>query len=436
MYIELKADDVMPFGKYIGITLRELYKRDAGYFFKLCSQTADYGISSKTQKIVINDLKEIEKTKPSFSKTTNNKSELKIDDLISGGPFNGKTLYEAFTENESYYRYLCDYRNYISEITFHELEARKAGKSSIKTVIKPAKKETKTILHTDRFAIPDEFKTRLRSLEKSKADEIERRLHLFEQIQVYPKHCKHSWNFSIEALLLANEEVFEKALSRTGELPTMLSVEDLSIWEYLEILLKSDKEYLQIGRNYKKFSSNSFFESFNDSPDDKNELLLLDSPSFSRIMKRVRNIKNDHWKDYSTDIKRYLLELDANQYCQLTAIMHFSGQSKAFYDYICSSMKASNSNFQEILSRIEIFQEAFLPDAIQQLSPKAKSFVLFAPSQEEFNNRFDRLKYTYSHQYIPDNWYSSYGDKTINEPVKACVGDCATCNREKCVYDK
>ena len=55
-YIELKADDVMPWGKYIGISLRAIYKLDADYFQYLCSRTKEYSISSKTQKIVIKDL--------------------------------------------------------------------------------------------------------------------------------------------------------------------------------------------------------------------------------------------------------------------------------------------------------------------------------------------------------------------------------------------
>ena len=123
MYIELKADDVMPFGKYIGITLRAVYKLDPNYFHKLCSQTKDYGISSNTQKIVTKDLDEIEKSEPSYSTATKNtRSELKEDDLISGGPFDGKTLYEVFLENESYYRYLCTYRNYISKETLDVLK--------------------------------------------------------------------------------------------------------------------------------------------------------------------------------------------------------------------------------------------------------------------------------------------------------------------------
>ena len=50
-YIELKADDVMPWGKYIGISLRAIYKLDADYFQYLCSRTKEYSISSKTKKL-------------------------------------------------------------------------------------------------------------------------------------------------------------------------------------------------------------------------------------------------------------------------------------------------------------------------------------------------------------------------------------------------
>ena len=143
MYIELKADDVMPFGKYIGITLRAVYKLDPSYFHKLCSQTKDYGISSNTQKIVTKDLDEIEKSEPSYSTATKNtRNELKEDDLISGGPFDGKTLYEVFLENESYYRYLCTYRNYISKETLDVLMERKY----------PSKKKKKDLLTRKDYA--------------------------------------------------------------------------------------------------------------------------------------------------------------------------------------------------------------------------------------------------------------------------------------------
>lgn len=125
-YIELKADDVMPWGKYIGISLRAIYKLDADYFQYLCSRTKEYSISSKTQKIVIKDLDEVEKSEPIYSTTTKNvREELKPDDIVSGGPFEGKTLYEIFLENESYYRYLCTYRNYISVNTLEVLMERK-----------------------------------------------------------------------------------------------------------------------------------------------------------------------------------------------------------------------------------------------------------------------------------------------------------------------
>ena len=53
--IELKADDVMPWGKHIGISLRAVYKMDVDYFEYLCSRTRDYRISLKTQNIVKKD---------------------------------------------------------------------------------------------------------------------------------------------------------------------------------------------------------------------------------------------------------------------------------------------------------------------------------------------------------------------------------------------
>lgn len=131
--IDLKADDVMPFGKYIGLTLRSIYKTDPDYFNKLCSRTADYNISLITQRIITKDLDEIEKSALSYSDASQKaRNELRADDKIIGGPFNGKTLYEAFLENESYYRYLCTYRNYISKETLEVLLERKYPSQSKK----------------------------------------------------------------------------------------------------------------------------------------------------------------------------------------------------------------------------------------------------------------------------------------------------------------
>lgn len=137
-YIELKADDVMPWGKYKGITLRSVYKKDISFYNSLCSRKESYGISEKTKKIVELDLPTEEHSKISYSKTKGQKKELKFGDKLKGGPFDGKTLGEIFIQNESYYRYLCQGNNYyISKNTFEKLSL---GKQVSDSVIKELKK--------------------------------------------------------------------------------------------------------------------------------------------------------------------------------------------------------------------------------------------------------------------------------------------------------
>ena len=55
-YIELKADDVMPWGKYKGISLRAIYKKDISFYRTLCSRKDSYGISETTKRIIERDL--------------------------------------------------------------------------------------------------------------------------------------------------------------------------------------------------------------------------------------------------------------------------------------------------------------------------------------------------------------------------------------------
>lgn len=129
MYIELKADDLMPFGKHKGITLRQIYNKDPSYFSSLCKDP-QYGISKTTIKIVTKNLSTVEKTTPSFSKEPKrNRQELTIDSVMNRGPFEGSTLYEIYLTNESYYRYLCDNSYYISEQTYLDIQKR-IGKST------------------------------------------------------------------------------------------------------------------------------------------------------------------------------------------------------------------------------------------------------------------------------------------------------------------
>ena len=132
MYIELKADDVMPWGKYQGLTLRAVFKKDPAFYKKICTQTESYEISKITRKIIEKDLPQTERSEVSFSQNKGQHVELKYNDTLTSGPFKGKTLTEIFLLNESYYRYLCQHSNYyISEKTFDMLQIAKAVKSGV-----------------------------------------------------------------------------------------------------------------------------------------------------------------------------------------------------------------------------------------------------------------------------------------------------------------
>lgn len=129
MFIELKADDVMPWGKYQGLTLRAVYKKDLAFFKKLCSKPELYGISKATRRIIERDLPQVERSVLSYSQSRGQRKELKCDDRMTSGPFKGKTLTEIFLENESYYRYLCQHaKYYISKKTYELLAMAKTEK--------------------------------------------------------------------------------------------------------------------------------------------------------------------------------------------------------------------------------------------------------------------------------------------------------------------
>ena len=120
--IQLKADDIMPWGKYQGLSLRAIYKKDIAYYKYLCERTKEYEISAQTRRIVEKDLPSEERSKVSFSKTKGNKKELKFDDVLTFGPFSGETLGAVYIKNPTYYRYLCDGVNYyISKETYNLL---------------------------------------------------------------------------------------------------------------------------------------------------------------------------------------------------------------------------------------------------------------------------------------------------------------------------
>lgn len=122
MYITLKADDLMPWGKYMGLSLRSIYKVDSNHYKAYIYAKKDsYGISATTNRIVENDLPQREVSDISYSKSKGYRRELKINDTMGAGPFYGKTLLAVYFENESYYRYLYESKFYISKNTFEQM---------------------------------------------------------------------------------------------------------------------------------------------------------------------------------------------------------------------------------------------------------------------------------------------------------------------------
>ena len=86
-YIQLKADDVLPWGKYKELTLRLVYKKDLAFYKRLCSQPDAYGISSATKRIIEKDLPTIETSPLSYSKKSKGASRRKraVPPRISSG---------------------------------------------------------------------------------------------------------------------------------------------------------------------------------------------------------------------------------------------------------------------------------------------------------------------------------------------------------------
>lgn len=163
MALVLKADDVLPWGKYRELTLRHVYAKDRYYFIKLVADSANYKISQKTIDILETGAKGKDISEPTFSKGARlNKTELKENDVLSGGPYSGYTLKEVFKVNESYYRYLVQGKVYfVSEKTFDALYSAKYGKSVLR---KKSREELTAIIDKKisgfNFSEQDEFSDR------------------------------------------------------------------------------------------------------------------------------------------------------------------------------------------------------------------------------------------------------------------------------------
>ena len=134
MVLELKADDVIPWGKHQGKTLREVYCSYPRSFKRILKDTEKFYVSGHTIEILESNVEKEEKSFVTFSRGARlQKKELKPNDVIVGGPFEGYSLKEIFDENESYFRYLVQGNIYfISESTFETLSILKYGESSVK----------------------------------------------------------------------------------------------------------------------------------------------------------------------------------------------------------------------------------------------------------------------------------------------------------------
>ena len=163
-YIELKADDVMPWGKYKGLTLRAVYKQSPSFYNKICSDTEAYGISEKTKRIVERDLPTIEQSTLSYSKSKGTKTELTPKDILRAGPYAGKTLFDIFVANPSYYRYLCESSNYyISKHTFELLSIGKTVYDQTVTNIRSGKTSSASKETAKKTSSPKKTSTKKKS---------------------------------------------------------------------------------------------------------------------------------------------------------------------------------------------------------------------------------------------------------------------------------
>ena len=127
MAIQLRADDIMPWGTWEGCTLRQIYKKDRYYYRYLISKKKDYIINDETQitleeEIDVYDKTPITASNPSYF----NKVEYRFDDVIEWGKHKGKKLQDIFVENETYFRFIVENNNYyISPTTLSILRQYK-----------------------------------------------------------------------------------------------------------------------------------------------------------------------------------------------------------------------------------------------------------------------------------------------------------------------
>lgn len=134
MAIELRADDLIPWGRYKNKTLRELYLENEKQYNRIIRDEENFFVSERTKEILAQKEVVADKSYITFSRGAKLlKKELKPNDILVGGQYEGYSLKEIFDENETYFRYLVQGNIYfISETTFEELTILKYGESAIK----------------------------------------------------------------------------------------------------------------------------------------------------------------------------------------------------------------------------------------------------------------------------------------------------------------
>ena len=129
----MKADDVMPWGRHAGETIRSIFRADPDYFNYLLERD-EYSIPEKTVEILERGIDVVDRSEPTFSKGARlNKTEYRVDDIVWQKEDKKVTLEELFMTNESYYRsFVNDPMIFISQRTFESMMVKKYGPDSVR----------------------------------------------------------------------------------------------------------------------------------------------------------------------------------------------------------------------------------------------------------------------------------------------------------------
>ena len=215
-YIELKADDMMPWGKYKGLTLRSIYKKDLAFYKNLCKQQDAYGISKTTKRIIELDLPQTEQSTLSYSKNRGSKKELLFKDTLPSGPYKGKTLLDVFVINPSYYRYLCESSNYyISKETFNLLSF---GKKIVDEAVNTLREKNTDAVPKETRASKGSKKTSASKKKKQEPSSSEEDLSIEEVILEPSAEARKKYTEQIDA----NIEICWNNLNPETDLPNYI----------------------------------------------------------------------------------------------------------------------------------------------------------------------------------------------------------------------